>query len=159
MVVDGADLRPGDLVLDLGAGEGALTLPLTRIGAHVVAVELHPVRAAALRRTVAGRGVGVCQTDLLRVRLPSRPFRVVANPPYALTAELVGRLTRRPSRLVRADLVLPVALVQRWLAHPPRGFTARRRSFLPPEAFDPPATTAAAVLVLQRCRDGRRRAD
>ena len=34
--------RPGELVLDLGAGEGALTAHLVRAGARVVAVELHP---------------------------------------------------------------------------------------------------------------------
>ena len=36
-----ADVRPGELVLDIGAGHGALTAPLLAAGAHVVAVELH----------------------------------------------------------------------------------------------------------------------
>ena len=36
----------GDLVLDIGAGDGALTEPLLERGARVIAVELHPGRAA-----------------------------------------------------------------------------------------------------------------
>jgi 16S rRNA A1518/A1519 N6-dimethyltransferase RsmA/KsgA/DIM1 with predicted DNA glycosylase/AP lyase activity len=44
-VVAGADIRPGELVYDLGAGDGALTGPLLAAGARVIAMELHPGRA------------------------------------------------------------------------------------------------------------------
>jgi 23S rRNA (adenine-N6)-dimethyltransferase len=49
-VVAAAAIRPGELVFDLGAGTGALTGHLVQAGARVVAVELHPGRAATLRR-------------------------------------------------------------------------------------------------------------
>ena len=48
-----AAIRPGDLVLDLGAGDGALTEPLRAAGARVLAVELHPGRAERLRTRFA----------------------------------------------------------------------------------------------------------
>lgn len=150
-VVDAAAPRPGQLVLDLGSGTGALTAPLAERGVRVVAVELHPGRAERLERELGGRHtVTVVHGDVLRVPLPRRPFRVVANPPYAVSAELVRRITCRGSRLVRADLVLPRWQVNRFVADPPRGFVARMGLHVPATAFQPPPRRDSAVLVLSR---------
>jgi 23S rRNA (adenine-N6)-dimethyltransferase len=98
------------VVVDLGAGEGALTVPLVRSGCRVLAVELHPRRAAALRdrlattRVDAGR-VAVLELDLEAFRWPGHPFRVVANPPYAGINALVRRLLA-VRQLRSADLVV-----------------------------------------------------
>ena len=103
----------GDLVLDIGAGDGALTAPLVELGARVVAFELHPGRAAALRRRF-GDDVRVVQADAADLRLPRRPFRVVANPPWSITDPLLRRLLHPASRLVRADLLLKRSATRRW---------------------------------------------
>ena len=107
-IVAQAGIRPGELVLDIGAGEGALTAPLIRAGARVVAVELHPARAGRLRHQFPE--VTVVHADAARLRLPGRPFRVVASPPYGITAGLLGLLLAPGSRLVAADLVLQRAV-------------------------------------------------
>ena len=109
-VVSAAEVRPGELVLDLGAGTGALVRPLLAAGARVVAVELHRGRATRLRRLETD-GVRVVEGDLLEVPLPRRPYRVVANPPFALGGPLLRRLVAPGSPLVAADLVLERALV------------------------------------------------
>ena len=49
-----AQLRPGELVVDLGAGTGSLSVPLARTGARVIAVELHPGRAEELTSDLSG---------------------------------------------------------------------------------------------------------
>ena len=51
-----AGVRPRRLVLDVGAGLGALTAPLVDAGARVIAVELHPGRARHLRERFGRRG-------------------------------------------------------------------------------------------------------
>ncbi|MDQ3642393.1 MAG: methyltransferase, partial [Actinomycetota bacterium] len=56
-----AGVRPGDLVIDVGAGDGALTAPLVRAGARVIAIELHPGRARGLRDRFADAPVRVVQ--------------------------------------------------------------------------------------------------
>ena len=96
-----AGLRPGDLVVDVGAGSGALTRPLVELGARVIAVELHPRRAAQLRSDF-GDDVVVVQADAADLRLPRRDFHVVANPPFGITNALVARLVQRGSHLVSA---------------------------------------------------------
>jgi 23S rRNA (adenine-N6)-dimethyltransferase len=112
-VVAAAGIAPGDLVVDVGAGDGALTVPLLRAGARVVAVELHPGRCEILRSRFAGDLVTVVQTDARRYRWPNRAFRVVANPPYDLWAALLRSLLGRDNRLLSADVVLQRRVVRR----------------------------------------------
>jgi 23S rRNA (adenine-N6)-dimethyltransferase len=140
-------------VVDLGAGTGGITGPLLATGAHVIAVELHPRRAAVLERRFAATGCRVVIEDIVAWRLPDRPFRVVANPPFAVLATTLRLLTAPRSRMVRADLVVPDYVAARWA----RGagltsgaFTARRSRIVPPHAFEPPASGLAAVLTLYR---------
>jgi len=92
-------------VVDLGAGDGALTRPLLRAGCRILAVELHPTRARELRRDFEGSRVAVLELDLTEFRWPGHPFRIVANPPYAGINALVRRLLLAP-KLTSADLVV-----------------------------------------------------
>jgi len=152
-----AGICPGELVLDIGAGAGALTDPLVRAGARVVAVELHPDRAAALRRRWDRDAVTVVEVDAGDLWLPRRAFRVVANPPYARLAAITGRLLAPGSRLQAADLVVP-----RWFARSvadgelagagrwSRTWSAERGRPVPPGAFSPPARQGAEVLRIRR---------
>ena len=84
-----ARVGPGDLVLDLGAGTGAITAPLLAAGASVVAFELHDDRAEALRERFDVDSLKVVRADVSDLRLPRRPFKVVANPPFAVTASIL----------------------------------------------------------------------
>lgn len=152
-MVESAPVRPGDLVLDLGAGDGALTAPLLERGARVLAIELHAGRAARLRERFDGADVTVVQRDLADLRLPARPFRVVANPPFAATAGLL-RLLVRSDRLLSADLVLQRAAAYRWVERASGSRGRSRRSVdvgirVPRSAFRPPPRVDAAVLTLR----------
>ena len=158
-----AGVRPGDLVIDIGAGRGALTAPLLDAGARVIAVEAHPGRACFLRDRFAGRDVVVVTDDAVTLRLPRRPYRVVANPPYAITAPLLRRLLAPGSALTAADLVLQRAVVRRQADGGARDAKRIGRDWdiamgirLPRSAFAPPPQVDSAVLVARR--HGRRQA-
>lgn len=140
-------------MLDLGAGVGALTRPLAATGARVIAIELHPGRAATLRGTVT-RNVKVVRADVRDLRLPGRAFRVVANPPFDGISAVLDRLTVRSSRLERADLVLPRAVAHRWAGRlRARGdWEADVTTMLPRSAFTPRPRVDCCVLVIERRR-------
>ncbi|MFJ2518390.1 rRNA adenine N(6)-methyltransferase family protein [Cellulosimicrobium cellulans] len=158
-VVDDAGVLPGQLVLDLGAGDGALTRHLVAAGARVLAVELHPRRARTLRERFAGAEVTVLEVDLVDLRLPRRPFRVVANPPFGLTSPLLARVLARGSALVAADVVVQRQAARRIAAgegtagRAARGWAVEVGRPVPRSAFRPPPRVDAAVL---RVRRGRR---
>jgi 23S rRNA (adenine-N6)-dimethyltransferase len=101
-LVRSAQVEPGDLVVDIGAGGGALTSALVRAGADVVAIELDPLLAARLRE----RFPRVIEGDALDVPLPCRPFRVVANLPFAIGTSLLRRLLRPEAALRSADVIV-----------------------------------------------------
>jgi 23S rRNA (adenine-N6)-dimethyltransferase len=157
-IVRAADVGRGDLVLDLGAGAGALTRPLLATGARVLAVELHPARLAALHQLAAGDpALTVVRADLTGLRLPRRPFRVVSNPPYAGSTALLVRLLAPGSRLVSADLVVQRQVARRFVEGRAPGagrwearFEARIVRPLPRSAFRPPPRVDSVVLRVAR---------
>jgi 23S rRNA (adenine-N6)-dimethyltransferase len=146
--VAAAEVRPGELVLDIGAGEGALTAHLVRARARVVAVELNPRRVAVLRDRFPG--ITVVQADATTMPLPGRPFRVVANPPYGISSSLLRTLLAPGSRLVAADLVLQRGVVRKYASATARTFRLTAGLSLPRRAFLPPPRVDSAVLVVRR---------
>jgi 23S rRNA (adenine-N6)-dimethyltransferase len=156
-IVDAAGVHPGDLVLDVGAGEGSLTEALLGVGARVVAIELHPGRAQSLRRRFVGEAVRVVAVDAADLRLPRRRFTVVANPPFAIATALLNRLVAPGSRLSAADVVVPRYIARRWCSHGSKGSPRWGRQFevtlglrLPARSFVPRAPRDAVVLRLRR---------
>jgi 23S rRNA (adenine-N6)-dimethyltransferase len=157
-IVAGADVRSSDLVVDIGAGSGRLTVELARVARQVVAIELDPRLADGLR----GRwpNVQVVTGDALETTLPDEPFRVVANIPFAHTSELLHRLLDDPRLpLVRADLIVEWGVaVKRGLPVPSSVSGILWGAFhelrverkLPASAFEPPPSCDAGVLVATR---------
>lgn len=82
-------------IVEVGAGDGALTLPLSRYGRPLTAVEIDSGRARRLARRVP-ENVTVVNADILRFRFPRRPHVVVGNLPFHLTTSIMRRLLAAP---------------------------------------------------------------
>ncbi len=96
---------PGDLCVEVGAGEGILTARLAALFDDVVAYEIDVSLAGRLRARVANQpNVSVVLSDFLAARPPPRPFQVVGNAPFSLTAPIV-EWCLRASRMSAATLI------------------------------------------------------
>jgi 23S rRNA (adenine-N6)-dimethyltransferase len=151
-------VTPDDLVMDLGAGDGALTVPLARTGARVIAVERDERTARRLTGRLSGYGnVTVVVGDALTVPLPHRPYLVVANIPFGVTTALLRRLLDSP--LAAADLVVEGGAARLLTASRPgraellrwqATFRLTRGAVLPATSFRPPPSVDAVVLRVRR---------
>jgi 23S rRNA (adenine-N6)-dimethyltransferase len=154
-LVRAAGIGAGDLVYDLGAGTGVLTRALACTGAHVVAVELDPALAADLR----SRFDHVVEDDILRMRLPREPFRVVANLPFCDGTAILRRLLDPRERLVSADVIVEWGLAAKRTAVWPSTrlsvewgawFELSLVRRLSRTCFAPPPSVDAAVMRIRR---------
>jgi 23S rRNA (adenine-N6)-dimethyltransferase len=114
-IVRGLDVRPHELIVEIGAGDGRLTEPLARQARRLIAIELDPRLAARLRARFE-----VVERDALSVALPDEPFRVVGNLPFHRTTAILRRILDDPAApLTRADLIVQL------------GFALKRAAVVP----------------------------
>ncbi len=98
-IVAGSGIRPGDTVIEIGPGYGALTLPLARAAERVVCIELDSDVIPVLRTNLKAAGFAnveihnedVLKADLAPLVVPGRT-RVVGNLPYYITTPILMKL-------------------------------------------------------------------
>ncbi|WP_046468968.1 23S ribosomal RNA methyltransferase Erm [Allosalinactinospora lopnorensis] len=93
--IGGLVARTSCPIVEIGAGDGAVTLPLSRSGRPVTAVEVDPGRARRLDRRTP-ENVAVVNDDILRFRLPRHPHVLVGNLPFHLTTSILRRILAAP---------------------------------------------------------------
>lgn len=163
-LIDVADVGAHDVVLEVGAGIGTLSVALARTGARVVAVEVDARFVPVLRAACAPYpGVHIIHADAMDLpleALPAAPTKVVANLPYSIASPLLIKLLdeqigRRLVVMVQEEVadrivarsggkrygLLSVAVQSQ--AHPK---VAMR---VPPSAFFPPPKVRSAVVTLE----------
>ncbi|HEX2145148.1 MAG TPA: 23S ribosomal RNA methyltransferase Erm [Glycomyces sp.] len=89
-LVAAAGVGPGDLVIEVGPGDGMVTRPLLERARRVIAYEKDRHFAERLRSRLGHHEHFRCHhTDFRDVRPPREPFRVVSNAPFGITTDTV----------------------------------------------------------------------
>jgi 16S rRNA (adenine1518-N6/adenine1519-N6)-dimethyltransferase len=122
-----AGFKPSDVVVEIGPGRGALTLPLSKTVSRIVAVEKDPRLADRLQKRLLHLGIRnvtlVCE-DILRfdpeaIPLPpDEKVQVLGNLPYNISSPVLENLIRRRERLGRAVLMFQREVAERLTAVP-----------------------------------------
>lgn len=89
-----SNIRKNDLVYDLGAGSGVIASVLARRCKRVVAVEIEPVALDQLQKNLDGlTNVTIAKQDILALTPPNEPYKIFANIPFHLSADIVRKFT------------------------------------------------------------------
>jgi 16S rRNA (adenine1518-N6/adenine1519-N6)-dimethyltransferase len=160
------DLRPEDLVVEIGPGRGAMTELLAERARQVVAVELDRMLAEQLQKKLAtGSHTEVLQADILSVDLAALCRRhgtercfVFGNLPYYITSPIIHRLFLFHDRIRAMSLLVQHEVAERLVAGPGTreyGYlTVLTQLFsyprilleVPPGAFAPPPKVQSTLL-------------
>jgi len=154
------DPKPDQHFLEIGAGSGALTVPLAARARHVTAIELDAALVARLQPR-APSNVTVIRGDALRADLEAVTppgSRLVGNLPYAISSPLLRRFLDLRSRVADVHVMLQAEVARR-IAAAPGGKEYGILSVLyalvadvdvplrfPPGAFAPPPNVSSALL-------------
>ena len=115
-----AGVGAGDLVLEIGAGLGSLTLALVETGASVRAMEIDQYLLAPLRSVVEPHGVEVFHADALHADyaaiLQGHEAVVVANLPYNVATPLVLHLLETEPLITRMLVMVQKEVGERFAA-------------------------------------------
>ncbi|MEW1654546.1 MULTISPECIES: 16S rRNA (adenine(1518)-N(6)/adenine(1519)-N(6))-dimethyltransferase RsmA [unclassified Streptomyces] len=125
-IVRTADVRPDDVVVEVGPGLGSLTLALLEVADRVTAVEIDDVLAAALPATVAARlperadRFALVHRDALHVtELPGpAPTALVANLPYNVAVPVLLHMLERFPTIERTLVMVQAEVADRLAAGP-----------------------------------------
>ncbi len=163
-IVAAIDPHPGEALVEIGPGLGALTLPLLARCERLAVVELDRDLAARLRRQP---GLEVIEADVLKVdfgALAQRlgaPLRVVGNLPYNISTPILFHLLDAAAQVADQHFMLQKEVVERMAAAPGNKDYGRLSVMLqwryhieslfdvPPEAFEPPPRVNSAVARMQ----------
>ena len=138
MIVRRSSLSAEDVVLEIGAGLGALTIPLSRTVKKVYAVEKDRRLAAVLNGELVAndiRNVEIINRDVLKIDLESLPVSggtkliAMGNLPYNISSQILIHLIKNRKVVERAVIMLQKELAHR-ITSPPGGRDYSRLSVI-----------------------------
>lgn len=123
-IVEAIDPRPGERIVEIGPGLGALTAPLIERAGAVAAVEIDRDLAARLRQRFGPGQLALVEGDALALDWPAlaatdpRPLRIVGNLPYHISTPLLFALLPVAMRVRDQHFMLQKEVVDRMVAAP-----------------------------------------
>jgi 16S rRNA (adenine1518-N6/adenine1519-N6)-dimethyltransferase len=164
-IVESIFVQPGERIVEIGPGEGALTLPLLRAAGKLTAIELDRDLIEPLREKARGVGeLEVINADVLTVDFSTlagdAKLRIVGNLPYNISTPILFHCLEHAAHIADMHFMLQKEVVDRMAAAPGSKVYGRLSVMLqfrcsvepllhvPPGAFRPPPKVDSAVVRL-----------
>lgn len=127
MIVSRSGILPEDVVLEIGAGLGALTIPVACIAREVFAVEKDRKIIDILKTEILASNLSnvvIMEKNILKIDIKSltenigRKIVVMGNLPYNISSQILVQLIESRKALSKAVIMLQKELAQRITAQP-----------------------------------------
>ena len=162
-IVDAVAPAPGDFLVEIGPGEGALTAPLIERAGKLEAIEVDRDLAAELAARFPPFKLAVHCADALEFDFARFPdgLRLVGNLPYNISTPLLFHLVRYAARVRDMHFMLQLEVVERMVAEPSTAeygrlsvalqarFAMEKLFSVSKGAFRPPPKVESAVVRLE----------
>lgn len=121
-IVDKAEIKPSDTVLEVGPGTGNLTVRILEKARKCIAVEMDPRMASELTKRVQGtpqlqKRLEIMLGDCIKTELPYHDI-CISNTPYQISSPLVFKLLNMPRPPRVSILMFQREFALRLLARP-----------------------------------------
>lgn len=121
-----SNLKKDDVVYDIGAGSGIISATLARKVKQVIAVEFEPGAAKLLIHNMQEYpNVSVKIGDIMKMNLPTTPYKIFANIPFHLSSPIVQRFINSPMSPEAAYLVVQKQFGRKLIATDTSHFTGQ----------------------------------
>jgi 16S rRNA (adenine1518-N6/adenine1519-N6)-dimethyltransferase len=166
-IVAAIDPRPGERIVEIGPGLGALTVPLIERAGGITAVEIDRDLATRLRSRCTPQQLALIEADALALDWAAlaatepRPLRIVGNLPYHISTPLLFALLPVAAQVADQHFMLQKEVVDRIVA-PPGGrdygrlsvmlqfrYRVTRLFIVPAGAFSPVPQVSSAIVRLE----------
>ncbi len=121
-VVAVIDPHQADTIIEIGAGRGALTLPLARSGATVIAVEIDRDLIGYLTKLLRGHdNVTILNEDILAFdpgKIGVSRFKLIGNLPFNISSPVIEWAVRHHGHIDMACLMVQKEVAQRLTSSP-----------------------------------------
>jgi 16S rRNA (adenine1518-N6/adenine1519-N6)-dimethyltransferase len=126
-IIASSRFQPSDIVLEIGPGQGALTLPLSKTVSHVIAVEKDIRFANLLQEKLSNLGISnvtLVNHDILTFDFngikprPSGKIQIIGNIPYNISSPLLGKVIKNRKIVARAILMFQLEVARRLTSVP-----------------------------------------
>ena len=168
LIVQAVDPQPGDRLVEIGPGQGAITFPLLDVHGRMTVIEFDRDLIFPLTEAAHAHGtLRVIHRDVLDVDFTAlasddatRPIRLVGNLPYNLSSPILFHALEHAAVIRDMHFMLQKEVVDRMAAGPGSKVYGRLSVMLqaychvtalfdvPPSAFRPPPKVDSAVVRL-----------
>jgi len=120
-IIDSANIKKQDIVLEVGPGTGILTAELAKKAKKVIAVEKDKKMVEILKENLKDyKNTEVINQDILKFDVGRKyKYKVVANIPYYLTSPLIRKFLEDKNQPTKMILMIQKEVAQRICARPP----------------------------------------